>query len=273
MDAKPPHLDPKNNIPRPEIVCSTGSFWMWELERAFGVIAEAGFERAELMITRDPRTQSGEVAGRLARKAGLGIAAVHAPMLVVTRRVWGPNFLPIIERSTALAQKVGADVVVVHPPYLWELRYQTWLLGRLNSFSSQKGVAVAIENMFRLWVRGRPVRGHRWVSPSDLDHFTQLTLDTSHCGVDDYDILEALDRLSGRIAHIHLSDSLGDRRDAHALPGTGVLPLAEFVKRLPDAGFRGALSLELDLRRLAEDPKKAVKALAVARGFCEDHLR
>lgn len=245
---------------------------MWGLPKALGTIAEAGFDAVELMVTRDPRTQSGSTVKELADQAGVEVVAVHAPMLVVTRRVWGPNFLPIIEKSALLAKGAGADVVIVHPPYLWELKYQAWLLGSLNRFTADRGVAIAVENMFRLWIRGRPLRGHRWVSPSDLENFSQLTLDTSHCGADGYDILEALDRVGSQTVHVHLSDSRTDHRDNHALPGTGNLPLEEFVKRLPDVGFRGAVSLELDLREVAQDQRKTKEALTRAREFIEDHL-
>jgi sugar phosphate isomerase/epimerase len=245
---------------------------MWELERTFGVIKEAGFDGIELMVTRDPRTQTPQVPARLAAREGLAIDAVHAPMLVITRRVWGPDFLNIIEKSTALAGAVGADVVIVHPPYLWELRYQAWLMGRLDGFTAAHGVAVAVENMFRLWVGGRPIRGHRWISPKDLQRFTQITLDTSHCGVDGFDILQALDLLAGKIAHVHLSDSQGEHRDNHSIPGTGVLPLEQFVTRLPEVGYRGAVSLELDMRAFAEDQKGAVAALREAREFCLQRL-
>lgn len=254
------------------IICSTGSFWMWELERTFGVIAEAGFEAVELMVSRDPRSQGPEIPSRLASRNGLGFAAVHAPMLVITRSVWGPNFLPIIEKSVALSKKLESPVVVVHPPYLWELKYQQWLLRELDRYSAEQGVAIAVENMFRLWVRGRPVRGHRWVSPSDLERFSQVTLDTSHCGVDGYDILDALERIGGSLVHIHLSDSHGDHRDNHALPGTGKLPLGRFLQEVKGVGFHGSLSLELDMRQFTEGPQKAVEALRRAREFCEENL-
>lgn len=245
---------------------------MWELERSFGAIAAAGFDAAELMVTRDPRTQSADVPRRLAAREGLEIVAVHAPMLMVTRRVWGPNFLPIIRRSAALARELSAGVVVVHPPLLWEVPYQTWLTGSMERFAAEHGITLAVENMFRLWVGTRPVRGHRWVSPADLVRFPHLTLDTSHCGVDGTDILEALDRVGSRTVHVHLSDNRGDHRDGHALPGDGILPLAEFVKRLPGAGVRGSVALELDLRQQIGDPAGLTVALRRAREFVEDHL-
>lgn len=256
----------------PRIICSTGTFWMWPLDRTFGTLREAGFDAAELMVTRDPRTQSAEAPAKIAAKEGIEIVALHAPMLVVTRRVWGPNFLKIIERSTSVARDLGADVVVVHPPYVWEMQYQRWLMTQLDRFSADNGIAIAIENMFRLWLRGAPVRGHRWVSPADLERFTQLTLDTSHCGVDGYDILEALDRLRGRLAHIHLSDSHGDHRDSHAFPGEGQLPLKDFVRMLPEVGYQGSLSLELDVRPHIDRPSKLAEELVRAREFCEDNL-
>lgn len=245
---------------------------MWELDRTFAILAEAGFDEAELMVTKDPRTQSVEACRKLADKEGIRVSAVHAPMLVLTRRIWGPAFLPIIERSVELAKGLGSDVVVVHPPYLWELKYQTWLISQLDRFSADSGIAIGVENMFRLWVNGRPIRGHRWVSPSDLEGFTQITLDTSHCGVDGYDILEALERVGPQTAHIHLSDSHGNHRDNHALPGEGVLPLREFLSLVPSSGFAGAISLELDMRQFASERPKAIDALRRARDFCLEHL-
>jgi sugar phosphate isomerase/epimerase len=257
---------------RPRIVCSTGGFWTLPLERALDIISKAGFDGIELMVTQDPATQSAEVAGRLARNAGLGIQSVHAPMLVLTRRVWGPGFLPIIERSVPLARSLQAEVVVIHPPYLFEVKYQAWLLGQLRTFSREQSMPIAVENMFRMWVRNRPVRGHRWVTPYDLNRFDDLTLDTSHCGVDGVDILDALERTGRQIAHIHLSDNRGDHKDSHALPGAGTLPLKRFLQALRHSGARGALSLELDMRELSADPPKAVEALVRAREFCEDNL-
>ena len=245
---------------------------MWELERTFGTIAKAGFKEIELMVTRDPRTQSPEIPRRLAAREGLTITAIHAPMLVITRRVWGPNFMPIIDRSVDLAKDIGANVVVIHPPFLWELRYQSWLISEIDRYSANQGVSVAIENMFRLWLGENAVRGHRWVSPSDLERFTQITLDTSHCGVDNYDIIEALDRVGNHLSHVHLSDSYLDHRDNHAVPGTGELPLRQFIKELKDRSFRGSISLELDMREVIEQPESADGTLRKAREFCLEVL-
>lgn len=245
---------------------------MWDLERTFGTIAEAGFQSVELMVTRDKRTQSAEVPLRLAAQHGLEFIALHAPMLVVTKRVWGPNHLRIIDRSTDLALELGTNVVVVHPPFLWDVKYQAWLLGELEQYQTNRQVVIAVENMFHLWSRGRAIRGHRWLTPTDLERFPKVTLDTSHCGVDGTDILEALDRLAPSLAHVHFSDSRCDHRDNHALPGTGKLPLDAFLRRLPQTGFAGTLALELDLRGLTPEPKRLLEALKQARDYCLERL-
>lgn len=245
---------------------------MWDLERTFGTIAEAGFDAVELMVTRDPRTQSPQVPLELARKEGLRFVALHAPMLVVTKRVWGPNFLQIIDRSADLAKELGTDLVVVHPPFLWDVKYQAWLLGELEAYRASRQAVIAVENMFHLWVRGRAVRGHRWLSPADLADFPEITLDTSHCGVDGIDILAALDRVGPHLSHVHLSDSRCDHRDNHALPGSGVLPLDAFLRRLPEVGYQGTVALELDLRGLTSEPKRLVESLIQAREYCLERL-
>jgi sugar phosphate isomerase/epimerase len=257
---------------RPNLACSTGSFWMWDLDRTFGTIAEAGFDAIELMVTRDPLTQTAEAPLGLARREGLRFVAVHAPMLMVTRRVWGPNFLRIIDRSVTLAKELGTELVVVHPPLLWDVRYQAWLLGELDEYRANRQVVIALENMFHVWIRDRAVRGYRWISPDDVAPFPEVTLDTSHCGADGTDILAALDAVGAHLSHVHLSDSRLDHRDNHALPGTGELPLDSFLTRLPESGYRGTIALELDLRGLTGEPKRLLEALVQAKEWCLERM-
>lgn len=245
---------------------------MWDLDRTFGTIAAAGFDSVELMVTRDPLTQSADAPRELARREGLNFIAVHAPMLVVTRRVWGPNFQRIVDRSVALAKELGTDLVVVHPPLMWDVRYQAWLLGELDEYQRNRDVVIAVENMFHVWIGDRAVRGYRWLSPDEVSGFPSVTLDTSHCGVDGTDILAALDKMAPHLAHIHFSDSRLDHRDNHALPGSGVLPLDRFLATLPGAGYKGTVALELDLRSLTGEPNRLLDALVRAREYCLERM-
>ena len=49
--------------------------------------------------------------------------SVHAPTLLVTQRVWGTDPWEKIDRSIALADELGADTVVLHPPFRWQREY------------------------------------------------------------------------------------------------------------------------------------------------------
>ncbi len=86
------------------------------------------------------------------------------------------------------------------------------------------------------------------------------------------DLLEALDRLSDRLAHVHLSNNAGKGWDSHLPVDEGVLPLEGFLDALTTDGFAGAVSLELDLRRFLSDEGALRGALVRNREFCEARL-
>src|SRR5687768_17289093 len=107
----------------PPVQCSTGPFWTFALEHAMDALAEAGFTDIELMVTRDPRTQEPDLPLKLAEERGLKIASIHAPFLVITKSVWGLDPVEKIRRGAEFCRAVGADSMIVHPPYLWERDY------------------------------------------------------------------------------------------------------------------------------------------------------
>jgi sugar phosphate isomerase/epimerase len=84
----------------------------------------------------------------MAKEFGLGIEAIHAPFLLITRRVWGTEPTGKIYRAVHLAEEVGAALVVIHPPFRWQVRYRRWVESNLAEFSARTGVTVAVENMF-----------------------------------------------------------------------------------------------------------------------------
>src|SRR5437867_9759399 len=140
--------------PRPRLVFSTAPFFRQPVREAFRHAAEAGFEAIEVMVTQDPYTQEPHLLAPLAREFDLKIEAIHAPFLLITRRVWGAEPTGKIYRAVHLAEEIGAPLVVVHPPYRWQVRFQRWLESSLAGFTERTGVTVAVENMFPLRIRG-----------------------------------------------------------------------------------------------------------------------
>ena len=257
--------------PRPFF--STASFVRLPVRTGFRHIADAGYEGVEVMVTHDPGTQEAHLLEQVSHDFGLQIQVIHAPFLLITRRVWGTDPIGKIYRAVQVAEAVGAPLVVIHPPYRWQLRFRRWTERSLAEFSARTGVTVAVENMF-------PVGGERGVTfhagqeIEDLDDYPYLVLDTSHAAVAGLDIIELYHRYRDKIVHVHLSNNAGKGWDSH-LPvydDAGVLPLDRFLETLADEHYRGTISIELDLRPYLEDDRALKEVLVRNREFCEAHL-
>ena len=258
---------------RPPIICSTISVFSKPIDVAFPLFARTGFDGIELMVTNDPDTQEATRVRALSEDHALPVLAVHAPFLLMSRRVWGRDPLGKIDRAIELALGVGAPLVVVHPPYRWQSTYRRWLDEALPSLAAERGVRVAVENMFPLRVRGRSVaRLHAHQSLEDLDRFPDVTLDTSHLAVSGLDPVEAVTRLGDRLAHVHLSNNAGKGWDSHLPLDEGVLDLGPFLEALAGRRFRGAISLEIDLRSHLDDDQALRRILSRNRELCEAGL-
>jgi sugar phosphate isomerase/epimerase len=253
---------------------STAPFFRQPLREAFRHIADAGYTSVEVMVTGDPHTQEPHLLAPLAKEYGLSVDAIHGPFLLITRRVWGAEPTGKIYRSVHLAEEVGAPLVVVHPPYRWQVRFRRWLEASLAGFTARTGVTVAVENMFPIRIRGeRGVRFHSSQGFEDLERFPYLVLDTSHAAVSNLDIREFYAAYRDQIQHVHLSNNAGKGWDSH-LPvyQEGVLPLADFLGDLTADGFAGSVAIELDLRPWMQDEKALHEVLVRNREFCEANL-
>jgi sugar phosphate isomerase/epimerase len=260
--------------PAAQLLFSTAPFFRQPLRDAFGAIASAGFEAVEVMVTQDPTTQEPHLLAKAAREHGLAVRAIHAPFLLVTRRVWGTDPTQKIYRAVHLAEEVGASLVVIHPPYRWQVRFRGWVQDHLAEFSQASGITVAVENMFPIRLRGDlGVRFHASQGFEDLERSSDLVLDTSHAAVSNLDIREFYRTHRDRIRHVHLSNNAGKGWDSH-LPvyQDGVLPLAEFLDDLAEDGFAGNVSIELDLRPWFSDTQALHDVLVQNREFCEKRL-
>jgi sugar phosphate isomerase/epimerase len=266
---------PKKTVkPSPRLMFSTAPFFRRPLREAFAAIADAGFEAVEVMVTQDPHTQEPHLLADLAREFGLSVEAIHAPFLLVTRRVWGSDPTGKIYRAVHLAEEVGAGLVVIHPPYRWQVRFKRWVESDLAGFSARTGVTVAVENMFPIRLRAeRGLRFHASQELDDLERFPFLVLDTSHAAVASLDVRDFYRQYRDQIQHVHLSNNAGKGWDSH-LPvyQEGVVPVAEFLDDLVDDGFAGNISLELDLRPWMADDGALREVILRNREFCEARL-
>jgi sugar phosphate isomerase/epimerase len=257
----------------PSLLLSTAPFFRLPLREAFRHARAAGYDGVEVMVTADPATQDARAMKDLAREHGLRIDAIHAPFLLLTRRVWGTDPIVKIHRATQVAEQAEIPLVVVHPPYRWQVRYRRWVQTNLAEFSARAGIRIAVENMFPVKLRGdKGLRFHASQEFEDLDRFTHLVLDTSHLAVSGFDVLQAYRRYRTKVLHFHLSNNAGKGWDSHLPVDEGILPLDRLLEDVVQDGFGGTISLELDLRAYLDDDEATRRVLVRNREFCEQRL-
>jgi len=243
-----------------DIVLSTASFFP-DTQLGFRMAAECGYDGVEVMVNHDRRSQSVTAVRGLADHYGVPIVSVHVPCLVVSQHVWGWNPELKLRRSVEMATAVGADVVVVHPPFRWQRGYAEGfarLVGILDG--ADEGPRIAVENMFTVQAFGRRVDPYRCTEDPALGDFSALTLDTSHVGAARQDLMDLYRSMRGRVHHLHLSDSTATRGDEHLPPGTGILPLGDLATAMVADDFGGRVVLEMAVSRLPEGTRTAATA-------------
>lgn len=245
---------------------------MLPIGQTLEAIAAAGFTEAEIMVTGERESQDAVELRAICEHNGIRPSAIHAPFLLALARIYSVNPLEKIRRSTALAQDIGAPLVVAHPPYQWQRRYTSWLKSDLEAFMTAEDITVGVENMFAVGRRGLGVPFYSAITIEHMKRYPHVVLDTSHCGVSGVDMLRAAEELRNHIVHIHLSNNLGTGSDSHAPLTQGVLPISRLLENLTARGYPGTITLELDVRPHASSPAKLVAFLREQREYCLERL-
>jgi sugar phosphate isomerase/epimerase len=258
--------------PSTRIGLSSASVYPESTAAAFELAGKLGYDGVEVMVWTDPVSQDPSALRRLSEHYAVPVLAVHAPCLLVTQRVWSPDPWIKLQRAQAAAELLGAQTVVVHPPFRWQRDYARRFHRGLAAMAAQTSVRFAVENMFPWRVRGREVSAYQptWDVTAD-EPYPAYTLDVSHTAVSQLDALAVLDVMGDRLAHVHIADGTGLGRDEHLIPGRGTQPCADVLERVAARGFDGHVIVEVNTRR-SSDRAERVEDLAEALAFCRLHL-
>ncbi len=259
-------------MPSPPVLFSSAAFFARPLSWTFRLAAESGFAGLEVMVTKDPESRDPSRIRALAGEFGVQVGALHAPCLLITRKVWGTDPVGKIDRSVEAAADAEIPLVVVHPPFRWQRMFRRWLIDDLPGLEARTGVAVAVENMFPFRVGRRDLTFHSNQDLDELEGIPHLVLDTSHAAVARHDLVEVRRRFGQRLRHVHLSDNAGRGWDSHLPPGDGVLDLDGFLADLARSPYDGSVSLEVDLRPALGDRGKLADAMVRMRERVEAGL-
>ena len=229
---------------------STASVYPESSAHAFGYAATLGYDTVEVMVGIDALSQQTSAVRQLAEHHGVPISAVHAPCLLFTQRVWGTEPWGKLERSAEMAHAVGAEVVVVHPPFRWQKEYARDFVNGIAALEVSTGIAFAVENMYP-W-RASSRRGMEMYLPGwdpSGEPYANTTIDLSHAAIAQSDPIEMAERLGDRLRHIHLTDGSGSAKDEHLVPGRGGMGAASFLRHLATTGFAGEIVVEINTRK------------------------
>ncbi|MGR0318110.1 sugar phosphate isomerase/epimerase family protein [Agromyces sp. ZXT2-3] len=254
---------------------STTCVYPLEPEQAFRIAKEAGFDGVEIMVTQEVTTQDPDALLEMSERYELPILSIHAPVLLLTHFVWGRDPRVKLARTAELARAVGADSVVVHPPFRWQASYALEFLPIVRTLSEEHGVAIAVENMFPWRAAGRNMKAYApgW-DPRQMD-CDAVTLDFSHAALSGTDSMQLAVDLGERLRHVHLCDgsgAIGEGQifDEHLLPGKGREPVAEVLRMLADQGWDGSIVAEVNTRK-AKTEAERLAMLRETVAFAREH--
>jgi len=254
-------------VPRARVALSTSSVYPENCPTAFGLAQRLGYDGIEVMVWTDPVSQEAGALKALSDLHAIPIVSIHAPTLLLTQRVWGPEPWSKVDRSIELAMAVGADTVVLHPPFRWQKEYAGSFADGVATREHDSGIRLAVENMFPWRARNRSVEAYlpHW-DPVDQP-YDHVTLDLSHTATAGSDALAMVEALGPRLAHLHLADGVGSARDEHLVPGRGGQPCAQVLEILAIQEFSGSVVVEVSTRRASSEQREAdlAEALAFAR--------
>ena len=277
--------------PAIKVGLSTASVYPLRTEAAFEYAARLGYDGVELMVWAESVSQDVAAITRLSAKYAMPVLSVHAPCLLISQRVWGANPITKLDRSVRAAERLGAQTVVVHPPFRWQRRYAEGFSEQVAGLEQSSDVMVAVENMFpfradRLFGTGQPSisrmrkRGGSpgaavsafapSYDPLDGEH-AHYTLDLSHSATAGTDAIEMAGRMGEGLVHLHLCDGSGASTDEHLVPGRGTQPAVEICEMLAASNFSGHVILEVTTSR-ARTSAEREQLLTESLEFARTHL-
>jgi sugar phosphate isomerase/epimerase len=229
---------------------STASVYPESTAHGFAYAARLGYDAVEVMVGIDALSQQTAAVRQLADHHDVPVCAVHAPCLLFTQRVWGTEPWGKLERSAEMAEAVGAEVVVVHPPFRWQKEYAAGFVDGIAALEESTGIHFAVENMYP-W-RASSRRGMEMYLPGwdpSEESYAHTTIDLSHAAIARSDVVEMAQRMDSRLRHVHLTDGSGSAKDEHLVPGRGVMDAQGFLEHVAASGFDGDVVVEINTRK------------------------
>jgi D-psicose/D-tagatose/L-ribulose 3-epimerase len=228
---------------------------------------EIGFDTVDVFA--DPLDLSDEQRSQLiedVRDVGLPVPSLCCVALGIADFNPAPQRFHVdrAKKHIDLASDLGANnLLLVLGEYVWqkevippEVQWETAVQNtrELGEHAVSKGMEIALElEPFDLSLVNTIEKMGRFLK--DVDHpAVKANVDCSHLWLMRIDASE-ISRLSGRIAHVHISDCDGEVH-GDLPPGRGNTPLKSYLEGIRDAGYDGVVSIELEY---SPEPERIVE--------------
>lgn len=159
------------------------------------------------------------------------------------------------KRLVDLSANLGAhNMLIVNGEYFWQLETgfnKDWIFNcavegtrAVGEHAEAVGIKIAIElEPFKMSIVNSIDSMEAFLNAVDLPNTVMANIDCSHLFLANIPPSE-IQRLKGRIAHVHISDAIDQHGDLP--PGRGKAPLQDYVNELAKAGFDGSVACELE---------------------------
>lgn len=250
---------------------STSSVYPEKTAAGFEIAAELGWDGVEVMVGIDPLAADIDRVEALRDKHQVPVLAIHAPCLLVTQGTWGNDPWEKLERSGEAAMRLGAEVVVVHPPFRWQANYARNFVTGIRRLNQDTGVTFCVENMYPWRTPGSHFQAYvpSW-DPTEMS-YEHLCLDLSHAATSKRESLDYVREWGPRLRHVHITDGNGSLKDEHLMPGEGNQRAFEVLAKLVETNYRGDVVLECNTRK-AGGRAKRLAVLGEALATIRHHL-
>jgi len=251
-----------------KVSLSTSSVYPGSTASGFEAAKRLGYDGVEVMVGIDDVSADIDAVRTLSALHGIPIVSVHAPCLLVTQRVWGTDQWGKLTKSAEMAHEVGADVVVVHPPFRWQREYARGFVEGIADLENETEMIFAVENMYPWRTGKREFQAYAPGWDPVIQEYAHVTVDLSHSATAGENPVQMAKVLGDRLTHIHIADGAGSPKDEHLVPGCGTQPCAEFLAHAAATGFDGHIVVEINTRKSSDQAAKEddlLEALAFTR--------
>jgi sugar phosphate isomerase/epimerase len=229
-------------------------------------VKKLGFDTIDI-YPQDGEMSSAQLANvkRLTKQHGLPIAAGVS----IIFGFFDPNKAArefskdLGKRLVDLSALMGANnMLIVNGEYFWQLETgfnKDWIFNMavegtraVGEHAEAVGIKIAIElEPFKMSIVNSIDSMDAFLKAVDLPNTVMANVDCSHLFLAGIPPTE-IQRLKGRIAHVHISDAIDKHGDLPA--GRGRAPLQDYINELHKAGFDGTVACELEW---PPDPSRA----------------